>query len=133
MYEEDLPLRIRQARPKTLQAALESALELESFQLASRHRNKWPRGSGVGNVWLVEEGPPSGKVHPEVKSVEEKESKFGKLEAMIAQLLQEIRKRPQYTRPPRNDRRRPPGIACRGAGLVMNLAILQETAQTKLR
>lgn len=35
---EDMRLRIKQERPKTLQRALELALELESFQLASKHR-----------------------------------------------------------------------------------------------
>ena len=36
--EEDMRLRIRQSRPATLRAALETALELESYQLASKQR-----------------------------------------------------------------------------------------------
>ena len=44
-YEEVLRLRVRQARPPSLQVALETALELESFQLASRHRNTGVSGS----------------------------------------------------------------------------------------
>ena len=36
--DEDTKLRIRQSRPESLQQALEAALELESYQLASRHR-----------------------------------------------------------------------------------------------
>jgi hypothetical protein len=54
LYEEDLRLRVRQARPPSLQVALETALELESFQLASRHRTRMFRGA-VGNVRLAEE------------------------------------------------------------------------------
>ena len=38
LTDEDTKLRIRQNRPETLQQALEAALELESYQLASRHR-----------------------------------------------------------------------------------------------
>ena len=35
LYEEDLRLRIRQARTQSLQVALETALGVESFQLAN--------------------------------------------------------------------------------------------------
>ena len=42
--DDDMQLKIRQARPISLQAALENALELESFQLASRQRSRAPRG-----------------------------------------------------------------------------------------
>ena len=35
--DDDMRLRIKQERPKTLQRALELSLELESFQLASKH------------------------------------------------------------------------------------------------
>ena len=38
LTDEDTKLRIRQNRPESLQQALEAALELESYQLASRHR-----------------------------------------------------------------------------------------------
>ena len=38
LTDEDTKLRIRQNRPETLQQALEAALELESYQLASRQR-----------------------------------------------------------------------------------------------
>ena len=38
LTDEDMKLRIRQNRPESLQQALEAALELESYQLASRHR-----------------------------------------------------------------------------------------------
>ena len=41
--EEDMRLRIRQHRPATLRAALETALELESYQLASRQRARFVR------------------------------------------------------------------------------------------
>jgi hypothetical protein len=39
--EEDMRLRIRQHRPATLRAALETALELESYQLASRQKARF--------------------------------------------------------------------------------------------
>ena len=41
--EEDMRLRIRQHRPATLRAALETALELESYQLTSRQRARFVR------------------------------------------------------------------------------------------
>ena len=54
LYEEDLCLRIRQAPPQSLQVALGTALKLESFQLASRHRTRMLRGA-VGNVKRINE------------------------------------------------------------------------------
>lgn len=89
LQEDDLRLRIRQARPQSLQAALETALELESFQLASRHRNRWLRGSSW-NVRKVDEENPNAQLPSN-----EGNTKFERLEAMINQLLQEIKKRPQ--------------------------------------
>ena len=44
LQDDDMRLKIRQARPKSLQSALENALELESFQMASRQRSRVPRG-----------------------------------------------------------------------------------------
>lgn len=41
--DEDTRLRIKQERPRTLQKALEAALELESFQIAARQRVKVSR------------------------------------------------------------------------------------------
>ena len=38
LQSEDMRLRVRQSRPSTLRQALEASLELESFELASRHR-----------------------------------------------------------------------------------------------
>lgn len=40
LTDEDIKLKVRQSRPGTLQLALEAALELESYQLASRQRGK---------------------------------------------------------------------------------------------
>lgn len=42
--DEDLRIRVRQNRPQTLQQTLETALELESYQLASKQRVKTIRG-----------------------------------------------------------------------------------------
>ena len=43
LVEEDVRLRIRQNKPVTLRDALRIALELESYQLASRQRVKYVR------------------------------------------------------------------------------------------
>ncbi|CAB3985145.1 Retrovirus-related Pol poly from transposon 412 [Paramuricea clavata] len=61
LLDEDMRLKVRQARPQSLQAALENALELESFQLASRHRNRTPRGPSL-NVHKVNENIPPEKL-----------------------------------------------------------------------
>ena len=45
--DEDTRLRIKQERPRTLQKALEAALELESFQIAARQRVKVSRETEV--------------------------------------------------------------------------------------
>lgn len=41
--DEDLRLRVRQSRPTSVNEALERALELESYQLANRHRSRTVR------------------------------------------------------------------------------------------
>ena len=38
LTDEDTKLKIRQNRPESLQQALKAAFELQSYQLASRHR-----------------------------------------------------------------------------------------------
>ena len=50
--EEDMRLRIRQHRPATLRAALETALELESYQLASKQKARF-----VKEIQLEKEQP----------------------------------------------------------------------------
>ena len=48
LADEDMRLRVRQSRPATLRKAVEAALELESYQLASRQRsNKTVRARGT--------------------------------------------------------------------------------------
>ena len=53
--DEDIRLRIKQERPQSLRKALEAGLELESFQIAARHRHKVSReaellhGTGTGD------------------------------------------------------------------------------------
>ena len=64
LYEEDLRLRVRQARPPSLQVTLETALELESFQLARRHRTRMFQGA-VGNVRLA--GGDLGTSYPQIR------------------------------------------------------------------
>ena len=50
LSDEEMRLRVRQNRPSSLKEALQCALELESYQLASRHR----RGAGAGAVREVQ-------------------------------------------------------------------------------
>ena len=50
--EEDMRLRIRQHRPATLRAALETALELESYQLANKQKARF-----VKEIQLEKEQP----------------------------------------------------------------------------
>ena len=45
LTDVDIKLKVRQSRPETLQLALEAALELESYQLASRQRGKSVRAA----------------------------------------------------------------------------------------
>ena len=84
LYEEDLRLRVRPARPPSLQVALETALELQSFQLASRHRTRTFRGA-VGNVRLAEETGASNQGGARC------ESKLDELNNVITRLLKEIK------------------------------------------
>ena len=54
VQDNNVRLKIRQSRSPSLQAALESAIDLQSFRLASRHRNRlWTNVSW--NVRRVEE------------------------------------------------------------------------------
>ena len=55
LVEDEVRLRIKHERPKTLQEALTLALEFESFQLASRqHRSKYARGATATSRGLGE-------------------------------------------------------------------------------
>ena len=45
LHEEELRLKVRQSRPKTMRGAVQTALELESFHLASRQRPRPVRGA----------------------------------------------------------------------------------------
>jgi len=48
--EEDMRVRIRQNKPATLRNALAMALELESYQLASKQKARFVRGSTGGGT-----------------------------------------------------------------------------------
>ena len=82
---EDLRLRISQARPQSLQVALETALELESFQLATQHRTRMLRGA-VGNVKRINEEIVQNTSQPNERGVNAK-SKLDELNGLITQLL----------------------------------------------
>ena len=47
LHEEEMRLKVRQSRPKTLREAVRTALELESFHLASRQRTRSVRGAKI--------------------------------------------------------------------------------------
>ena len=47
LHEEEMRLKVRQSRPKTLREAVQTALELESFHLASRQRSRPVRGTKI--------------------------------------------------------------------------------------
>ena len=47
LHEEEMRLKVRQNRPKTLREAVQTALELESFHLASRQRPRPVRGAKI--------------------------------------------------------------------------------------
>ena len=109
LYEEDLRLRVRQARPPFLQVALETALELESFQLASRHRTRMFRGA-VGNIRLAEE---TGDELPSNQGGARCESKLDELNKLMTRLLKEIKagscgrfSNNRYRRSPERERRK---------------------------
>ena len=85
LYKEDLRLRIRQARPQSLQVALETALELESFQLASRHRTRMLRGA-VGNVKRINEETVQNTFLSDERGVDA-ELKLNELNGLITELL----------------------------------------------
>jgi len=53
LADEDMCLRIRQNRPKTLREALETALELESYQLASKQRFRTVREAPHGRIPML--------------------------------------------------------------------------------
>jgi hypothetical protein len=58
LQDGDMRLRLRQAHPKNLREALQSALELEAFQLASQHRAKPVRGATLDDEEQQADGPP---------------------------------------------------------------------------
>ncbi len=53
--EEDMRLRIRQNKPATLRGALGTALELESYQLASRQKARFARQAQVDDAYAVQQ------------------------------------------------------------------------------
>ena len=54
LQDEEMRLRVRQSRPSTLRQALETSLELESFELASRHRPRMAREAVLEDSELEE-------------------------------------------------------------------------------
>ena len=58
LQDGDMRLRLRQAHPKNLCGALQAALELEAFQLASQHRAKPVRGDTLDDDEQQTNSPP---------------------------------------------------------------------------
>lgn len=91
--EEDMRLRIRQSRPESLRKALEAALELESYQLASKQRSRMVR-----EVRL--EDPRDPKRPRQQPSLEDRED-------LLQQLITTLKKCFQSSNPGRHQRRPP--------------------------
>ena len=106
LTDEDLRLRIRQAKPQSLQKALEIALELESFQLASKHRNRLSSGP-IGHLRKVEKDATGPPVQSRSEKEDEKEGRFERLENTINELIKEIKAQSRRQHPRRlpTDRR----------------------------
>ena len=101
LTDEDLRLRIRQAKPQSLQKALEIALELESFQLASKHRNRLSSGP-IGHLRKVEKDATGPPVQSRSEKEDEKEGRFERLENTINELIKEIKAQSRRQRPRRS-------------------------------
>ena len=121
LTDEDLRLRIRQAKPQSLQKALEIALELESFQLASKHRNRLSSGP-IGHLRKVGKDAAGPPVQSRLEKEDEKEGRFERLENTINELIKEIKAQSRRQRPRRSptDRRNqtPNELSCWTCGKV---------------
>ena len=89
--DEDMRLRIRQNKPTTLRDALRLALELESYQIASRQRTKSVRGTHL------EEGPTQ-QEQPTASSVTSSADVLQQLVEAIRQCGKESQRRRSYRR-----------------------------------
>ena len=91
LADEDMRLRIRQNRPDTLRGPLEAALQLESYQLASRQRSRTVRGA-----YLEHSREPKGSSQKPREQVTVHESLAQDLQEMwkqMAALKQSLKKR----------------------------------------
>ena len=95
--DEDMRLRIRQNKPATVRDALRLALELESYQIASRQRTKLVRGTHL------EEGP----TQPEQSTVASSADVLQQLVEDIRQCGKESQRRRSY----RRDRAQQPSVS----------------------
>ena len=66
LHEEEMRLKVRQSRPKTLRQAVQTSLELESFHLASRQRTRSVRGARIDCNPEPEETPAAAEFQKQV-------------------------------------------------------------------
>ena len=66
LHEEEMRLKVRQSRPKTLRQAVQTSLELESFHLASRQRTRSVRGARIDCNPEAEETPAAAEFQKQV-------------------------------------------------------------------
>jgi len=109
--DEDMRLHIRQNKPTTLRDALGLALELESYQLASRQRTKLVRGTHL------EKGPVQQK-QPTASGV----TSSANVQQQLVEAIQQCGKVSQCRRSYRKDREQQPRVSdiicwkCKGRG-----------------
>ena len=92
LQNEDMRLRVRQSRPSTLRQTLEAALELESFELASRHRPRVVREAVLEDY------------EPENNQSEQKA--MDQLAELVRRAMKEPRQEPKAEGQPRQRRQR---------------------------
>ena len=127
LRDEDLRLRIRQSRPTSLNEALEQALELESYQLANRHRSRTIR-----EVQLEQE---VAKQHPVNKTAVDTGS-LEKLQQCLLEAIQRCSEGISPTPAPRDSTPRgtkTKGLYCWGCGEEGHIRRFCKKAQEKRR
>lgn len=96
---DDNRIKVRQGRPKNTQAALEIALELESYQLADRWGHIHSKGFTHARQFNLQESSTSGKFKERSPTMESSvESEIGKLGSLVRKVLEEVKQRGQTRR-----------------------------------
>jgi hypothetical protein len=90
-------MKVRQGRPKNIQAALEIALELESYQLADRWGHLHSKGTTYARQVNFQNSSTNIK-ESSLKSENSVETEISKLGSLIGKVLEEVRQRGQNKR-----------------------------------